>query len=58
MAYTAEAGFTYGSEEQKTMEKNFRAHMLKMLEKRPEVLKTLLPGFPPGCRRLVSLCLH
>lgn len=54
MAYMAESGFTYGSEEQTSMEKNFREHMLKMLEKRPEILKTLLPDFPPGCRRLVS----
>jgi cation diffusion facilitator CzcD-associated flavoprotein CzcO len=53
MAYMAESGFTYGSEEQMTMENNFRAHMVKMLGKRPEILKTLLPDFPPGCRRLV-----
>ena len=49
----AEDGFKYGSEEQKTMEANFRAHMQKMLKKRPEILETLLPDFPPGCRRLV-----
>lgn len=53
MAYMAESGFTYGSPEQVLMEKNFRGHMVKMLDKRPEILKTLLPDFPPGCRRLV-----
>lgn len=53
MAYMAEEGFKYGSEEQKTMEADFRAHMQKMLGSRPDILKTLLPDFPPGCRRLV-----
>jgi hypothetical protein len=55
MAYMAESGFTYGSEEQTMMEKGFREHMVRMLDKRPNILKTLLPDFPPGCRRLVSL---
>lgn len=54
MAYTAEAGFTYGSDEQVEMEETVRNHMSNMLESRPEILKTLLPDFPPGCRRLVS----
>lgn len=53
MAYMAEDGFKYGSEEQQTMERNFREHMQKMLSSRPDILKTLLPDFPPGCRRLV-----
>jgi hypothetical protein len=53
MAYTAEAGFTYGSREQVSMEESIRSHMVKMLESRPDILKTLLPDFPPGCRRLV-----
>jgi cation diffusion facilitator CzcD-associated flavoprotein CzcO len=53
MAYMAESGFTYGSPEQQKMEVDFRAHMHKALGTRPEILKTLLPDFPPGCRRLV-----
>lgn len=53
MAYMAEEGFKYGTDVQKTMETDFRAHMQSMLEKRPEILETLLPDFPPGCRRLV-----
>ncbi|KAF2801808.1 FAD/NAD(P)-binding domain-containing protein [Mytilinidion resinicola] len=53
MAYMAESGFTYGSPEQQKMEVNFRAHMNRALGTRPEILKTLLPDFPPGCRRLV-----
>jgi len=53
MAYMAESGFTYGSVEQQRMEVEFRAHMLRALEKRPKILSTLLPDFPPGCRRLV-----
>jgi cation diffusion facilitator CzcD-associated flavoprotein CzcO len=53
MAYMAESGFTYGSPEQRKMEVDFRAHMKSALSSRPEILETLLPDFPPGCRRLV-----
>lgn len=53
MAYMTEDGFKYGSPDQQRMEREFKGHMVKALSSRPEILKTLLPDFPPGCRRLV-----
>ena len=53
MAYMSEEGFKYGTEVQQKMEAEFRQHMKTALETRPEILETLLPDFPPGCRRLV-----
>jgi cation diffusion facilitator CzcD-associated flavoprotein CzcO len=53
MAYMAEDGFKYGSDIQTNMEADFRATMKRKLASRPDILKTLLPDFPPGCRRLV-----
>ncbi|PGH28270.1 hypothetical protein AJ80_00161 [Polytolypa hystricis UAMH7299] len=53
MAYMTEDGFKYGTEEQQKTEASFRQHMQDALKSRPEILKTLLPDFPPGCRRLV-----
>ncbi len=53
MAYMSEDGFRYGSDIQKKTEEEFARHMKEALKKRPEILSTLLPDFPPGCRRLV-----
>lgn len=53
MAYMTEDGFKYGTPDQQRMEKGFREHMQDALKLRPEILNTLLPDFPPGCRRLV-----
>src|SRR5687767_5788694 len=53
MAYMAEDGFKYGSDIQQKMEADFRDTMKRKLASRPDILKTLLPDFPPGCRRLV-----
>ncbi|CAM1506055.1 Fc.00g056960.m01.CDS01 [Cosmosporella sp. VM-42] len=53
MAYMSEEGFKYGTEVQQKMEAEFREHMKQALKVRPEILETLLPDFPPGCRRLV-----
>lgn len=53
MAYMTENGFKYGTAEQQKMEAEFKQYMEKALQTRPEILETLLPTFPPGCRRLV-----
>ena len=53
MAYMTEDSFVYQTEEQQKTQRHFKKHMEKALESRPEILKTLLPDFPPGCRRLV-----
>ncbi|KAB5551065.1 hypothetical protein GE09DRAFT_1000878, partial [Coniochaeta sp. 2T2.1] len=53
MAYMSEDGFRYGSDIQKRTEAEFAQHMKDALKTRPEILDTLLPDFPPGCRRLV-----
>ncbi|KAL1887132.1 hypothetical protein Sste5346_010421 [Sporothrix stenoceras] len=53
MALMTEEGFKYGTPEQQAMETQFREHMKTALRTRPDILKTLLPDFPPGCRRLV-----
>lgn len=53
MAYMTEDGFKYGTPDQQKTEADFRKHMKGALDSRPEILATLLPNFPPGCRRLV-----
>lgn len=53
MGLMTEEGFKYGTPEQQKMEMQFRDHMKQALRSRPEILQTLLPSFPPGCRRLV-----
>ena len=53
MAYMTENGFKYGTSEQQVMEKGFQDFRKEALKTRPEILETLLPNFPPGCRRLV-----
>jgi cation diffusion facilitator CzcD-associated flavoprotein CzcO len=50
--YMTESGFTYGTPRQQAIQKLFDETMKRKLEKKPEILKTLLPTYPPGCRRL------
>lgn len=47
-----EEGFTFGSDTQKAIAKLFDASMKEKLSTKQEILKTLLPNYPPGCRRL------
>lgn len=49
--YMTESGFTYGSERQKAIQAKFKEHMTGLLNEKPEILKTILPTYPPGCRR-------
>ncbi len=53
MQMMSEESFKYGTDEQQKLENQFREHMRQALCTRPEILETLLPSFPPGCRRLV-----
>ncbi|KAF4999687.1 hypothetical protein FDECE_11441 [Fusarium decemcellulare] len=41
-----------GSDVQKQFWVESDSFMRRMLEKRPEIYKSLIPSFPPGCRRL------
>ncbi|KAH0841216.1 putative sterigmatocystin biosynthesis monooxygenase stcW [Fonsecaea pedrosoi] len=50
--YMTESGFTYGTPRQQAIQKLFDEHMKKMLETKPEILESMLPSYPPGCRRL------
>lgn len=49
--YMTESGFTFGTPRQQAIQENFRQHMTEMLKDKPDILKTLLPVYPPGCRR-------
>jgi hypothetical protein len=49
--YMTESGFTFGTPRQQAIQENFRKHMTVMLKDKPHILKTLLPNYPPGCRR-------
>lgn len=52
--YMTESGFTYGTPRQQAIQALFDEHMRKKLEGRADVLDTLLPTYPPGCRRRES----
>lgn len=41
-----------GSDVQKQFWEESDAFMRRKLEKKPEIYKSLIPNFPPGCRRL------
>lgn len=41
-----------GSDAQKQLWVDSDAFMKRMLEKKPEIYESLIPNFPPGCRRL------
>jgi cation diffusion facilitator CzcD-associated flavoprotein CzcO len=43
---------TFGTEVQKEMHRIFDKHMKEKLKGRPDILKVMLPDFPPACRRL------
>jgi len=49
--YMTESGFTYGTPRQQMIQAKFQEHMTEKLKDKPEILKTLLPAYPPGCRR-------
>jgi cation diffusion facilitator CzcD-associated flavoprotein CzcO len=42
----------YGTEEQKAFHVMSVKHMKEKLAKKPEILKSLMPEWAPGCRRL------
>jgi hypothetical protein len=49
--YMTESGFTYGTPRQQAIAAKFKEHMTDMLKEKPQILDTLLPVYPPGCRR-------
>lgn len=49
--YMTESGFTYGTERQKAIQEKFKTHMNDLLREKPNILKSILPSYPPGCRR-------
>ncbi|KAF7554996.1 hypothetical protein G7Z17_g2518 [Cylindrodendrum hubeiense] len=49
--YMTESGFTYGTTRQQAIQAKFKEHMSTSLKEKPDILQSILPAYPPGCRR-------
>lgn len=55
--YMSESGFTYGTPRQQEIQCTFKNHMSDMLKQKPTILNSILPAYPPGCRRCKVICI-